>query len=148
MQIPSTLSIWLAEQAMPLIIIGVILIFVLGTLYISARSRRQRLTSERSGVNEDTFVESLELDGFDRNIARTTYRYLQERQNVHFPIHSTDDLDLDLGLDGEDVDQSVRELLDETDRLYQPGLKHMPLVTVEDLIRFLQASPRRSELAA
>ena len=148
MQIPSTLSIWLSEQATPLVIVGVIPIFVLGMLFLSARSRRPRLNAERSGVNEGTFVDGLEVDGFDRTIARTTYRYLQERQNVHFPIHSTDDLDTDLGLDGEDVEQSVRELLAETSRLYQPGLKHMPLVTVEDLIRFLQASPRLSELAA
>ena len=108
MQIPSTLSIWLSEQAWPLMIIGVILIFVLTTLYVSARNRRLRLNEERSGVNEDTFVDTLEIDGFDRKIARTTYRYLQDHQNVNFPIHATDDLDTDLGLDSEDLDETVR----------------------------------------
>ena len=148
MQIPSTLSIWLSQQAWPLAIIAVLLAFVVTTLYVSARQRRVRMNQVRSGVNEDTFVESLEVDGFDRNLARSTYRYLQQRQNVHFPIHAGDDLDEDLGLDSEDVDQTIRELLAETERLYQPGLKHMPIVTVEDLVRFLQASPRLSQLAA
>ena len=148
MQIPSTFSIWLSEQAWPLAIIAVILALVLFSLYWSARSRRVKMNEARSGVNEDTFVNALDVDGFDRNIARTTYRYLQEKQNVSFPIHSDDLLDEDLGLDSADVEESMQDLLAATERLFQPGLQHMPIVTVEDLVRFIQASPRLSELAA
>ena len=53
-----------------------------------------------------------------------------------------DDLEKDLGLTPEDVDQSVRELTTALRREYRPGLQPTPLVTVEDLIRLLQASPR------
>ena len=148
MQTPSTIQIWLSQQAWPLALITLMIAFVLISLYISARNRRVKMNESRSGVNEDTFVNALEIDGFDRNISRSTYRYLQETQNVSFPIHSDDLLDEDLGLDSEDVEESVQDLLATTERLYQPGLKHMPIVTVEDLVRFLQASPRLSELAA
>ena len=148
MQIPSTLSIWLSQQAWPLALITCFLALVLFSLYWSARSRRVKMNALRSGVNEETFVDALEVDGFDRFISSSTYRYMQEHQNVHFPIHSDDLLDEDLGLDSEDVEQSIRELLIECGRVYQPGLKHTPIVTVEDLVRLLQASPRVTQMAA
>jgi hypothetical protein len=100
------------------------------------------MNEARSGTNEDTFVDSLIVYGFDPEISRTVYRYLQERQNVHFPIEATDLLDEDLGLDVADLEQTQREVFELTRRLYQPGLRHTPLVTVEDLVRFIQASPR------
>ncbi len=106
------------------------------------------MNEARSGLTEDTFVNSLIGYGFDPIIARTTYRYLQDKQNVAFPIQASDLLDEDLGLDIEDLEQSVHDILALTARLYQPGIRYTPLVTVEDLVRFVQASPRLSELAA
>jgi hypothetical protein len=148
MQTPSTLSIWLSEQALPLAIIVFLLAFVMIVLSVSARNRRVRLNEARSGTNEDTFVDSLIVYGFDPEISRTVYRYLQEKQNVHFPIEATDLLDEDLGLDMVDLDETVRDVFQLTRRRYQPGLRHTPLVTVEDLVRFVQASPRLVEQAA
>ncbi len=148
MQTPSNISIWLGEQALPLALIVLLLAFVMIVLYLSARNRRAKMNEERSGVNEDTFVSFLGTYGFDANIARTTYRYLQEKQNVSFPIKAGDLLDEDLGLDSEDIKESVLDLLTINQRLHQPGLYQSPLVTVEDLVRFIQASPRLSELAA
>lgn len=148
MQIPSTLSIWLSEQAIPLAIIVVLLSLVMITLYVSARNRRVRMNEARSGNNEDTFVNSLVVYGFDPTISRNTYRYLQTTQKVSFPIEAGDLLDEDLGLDSADIEESVHDLMDTSGRLYQPGLQHDPIVTVEDLVRFIQASPRLSEMAA
>ena len=148
MQIPSTLSVWLSEQAGPLGLIVALLAFVMIVLYFSARSRRNRMNEARAGLTEDTFVNSLIGYGFDPVIARTTYRYLQDKQNVSFPIEASDLLDEDLGLDLDDVDESIVDILALTGRLHQPGLKHNPIITVEDLVRFVQASPRLSEMAA
>jgi hypothetical protein len=148
MQVPSTTWIWITEQAGPLLIIAGLLAFVMIVLYMSARNRRAKMNESRAGLTEDTFVESLLPYGFDPEISRTTYRYLQEKQRVSFPIELSDQLDEDLGLDLADVEESVQDLLGLTERLYQPGLKHTPLVTVEDLVRLIQASPRLSELAA
>jgi hypothetical protein len=112
-------------------------------VYLSAQSRRSSLTRDRSGLTADTFAESLAAYGFDPEIARTAYVYLQQVQQVAFPIDPRDDLDRDLGLDGEDVKLTVRDLLAETGREYLPGLLNSPLVTVVDLVRYIQASPRR-----
>jgi hypothetical protein len=148
MQTPSTTWIWLSEQAVPLAIIVALLAFVFIVLYASARSRRRKMNEARSHLNEDTFVNSLLIYGFDPVISRTTFRYFREKQRVSFPIEAADHLDEDLGLDLADVEESVHDILRLTDRLYQPGLRDAPLVTVEDLVRLIQASPRLSELAA
>ena len=140
---PDTVSIWFKEQAWP---IGLILLLVAAaflTVKLSSRRRAAALNRERSGVTEQSFTEHLAKFGFDPLIAGTTFRYLQEVQLVQFPILPTDTLDEDLGLDTEDVEQSVRELLASLQRQETPGLRHEPLHTVEDLVRHLQASPRK-----
>ena len=138
---------WLGEQIVPLFFIGFALLMGFALVYLSAKSRRTALTRDRSGRTEDTFAEQLAPYGFDPEIARLTYRYLQERQKVPFPIEPNDDLDRDLGLDGEDLNRTVRDLLAETGREYLPGMLDSPLVTVVDVVRYIQASPRRTVVA-
>jgi hypothetical protein len=140
---PDTLTIWLKQQAVPIgIILGLVLLAFL-VLKISASRRHKALARERGGVTEATFAEHLQRYGFDPIIAAATYRYLQEVQRVQFPILPGDQLDEDLGLDSEDINQTVREMTHALGRQFNPGLLHKPLVTVEDLVRMLQASPRR-----
>jgi len=148
MQTPSTASIWLSQQAGPALIILCIVAFIFLVLFLSSISRRRALARSRSGINEHTFVDYLAGFGFNTEITRITYRYLQEQQNVAFPIEPSDQLDEDLGLDSDDIRQSVRELLAATSREYQPGMLHQPLVTVEDLVRYLQSCPRKTDVAA
>jgi hypothetical protein len=143
MSILSTLGQWLGQQVVPLVYIGFAVLMGFALLYFSAQSRRAALVRDRSGKTEETFAEYLAAYGFDPEIARTTYRYLQQVQQVAFPIVPKDDLDRDLGLNDNDVKRTVRDLLDETSREYLPGLLDSPLVTVVDLVRYIQASPRR-----
>jgi len=140
---PDTLTIWLKQQAWPIAILLGCLLLVLLVLKISADRRHRALAREREGVTESTFAAHLQNYGFDPVIATATYRYLQEVQLVQFPILPGDKLDEDLGLDSEDIDQTVREMTNALGRQRVPGLLHKPLVTVEDLVRLLQASPRR-----
>jgi hypothetical protein len=112
-------------------------------VYLSAMNRRNALARSRAGRTEETFAEYLAKYGFDQDIAKSTYRYLQDKHRVSFPIEPMDDLDRDLGLDGDDVKTTLRELLDENGREYLPGIQDSPLVRVVDLVRYIQASPRR-----
>ena len=145
---PTNLTLWLGEQAWP---IG-ILAGIVALVYVAARrsaSRRSRtLSRERQGVTQEAFAEYLAQFGFDPTIAAATYRYLQRVQRVNFPILPSDTLDEDLGLGQEDIEQTVRDLTTALRRERHPGLPHSPLVTVEDLIRLLQASPRLARHAA
>lgn len=145
---PDTLTIWLKEQAWPIGIIVACVLLALIVLKISASSRHKTLAREREGITESTFAAHLEKYGFDPVIAAATYRYLQERQLITFPILPGDQLDEDLGLDSEDITQTVREMTGKLGRQFNPGLLHKPLVTVEDLVRMLQASPRRVPVSA
>jgi len=131
----------------PLVFIGFALLMGFALLYFSAQSRRAALRRDRSGRTEETFVEYLAGYGFDQEIARATYRYLQQVQQVTFPILAKDDLDRDLGMDDDEVKRTVLDLLNETGREYLPGLLDSPLVTVVDLVRYIQASPRRVQVA-
>jgi hypothetical protein len=139
----TSLTHWLGEQIVPLFFIGFAILMGIAMVYLSAKSRRSSLVRDRSGRTEETFAEYLAGYGFDPEISRVTYRYLQRVQKVAFPIEPSDDLDRDLGLDGEEIEQTVRDLLAETGRSYLPGLLDSPLVTVVDLVRHIQASPRR-----
>jgi hypothetical protein len=145
---PIDLSIWLKEQAMPIGIVVGCLILAFIVLKISAKRRHEALKREREGVTEESFASHLEKFGFDPLIAAAVYRYLQQVQRVQFPILPGDQLDEDLGLDSEDIKQTVREMLPALGREFNPGLLHKPLITVEDLLRLLQASPRAATVAA
>jgi len=134
---------WLGEQVVPLFFVGFAILMGVVLVYFSAQSRRAALTRDRSGRNQETFAEYLAAYGFDPEIARMTYRYLQDEQHVASPILPVDDLDRDLGLSGKELETTVRDLLDETGREYLPGLLDSPLVRVVDLVRYIQASPRR-----
>jgi hypothetical protein len=139
----STVQQWLGDQIVPVFFIGFAILMGIALVYLSAQSRRSSLARDRSGITADTFAEALAAYGFDPEIARRTYLYLQQVQRIAFPIDPRDDLDRDLGMDTEDVKRTVRELLDETGREYLPGLLDSPLVTVVDMVRYIQASPRR-----
>lgn len=139
----TALQQWLGDQIVPLFFVGFAILMGFALVYLSAKSRRSSLARDRSGRTQETFVEGLAPYGFDPDIAASTYRYLQERQRIAFPILPTDDLDRDLGLDENEVKTTVRDLLSQMGREYLPGQLDSPLVTVVDVVRCIQASPRR-----
>jgi len=96
---------WLSDQIVPVFFIGFALLMGIALVYLSAQSRRASLVRNRSGITAETFADSLAAYGFDPEIARRTYLYLQKAQRVAFPIDPRDDLDRDLGMDGEDVER-------------------------------------------
>ena len=144
----STFSInlgrWMGEQAVPLFLPRLCAADGVG-VPVSLRAEPpggagagplRAEAKRRSGVSGGVWVRC--------GIARATYRYLQRVHGVAFPILPKDDLDRDLGLDDDEVRQALRDLLDEAGREYLPGLIDAPLVKVVDLVRYVQASPRRS----
>jgi hypothetical protein len=144
MQTPTNLSLWLNDQVWPIGILIALIVLTYFALKHSASRRRAELARAREGVTEETFADYMAQFGFDRTITASTYRYLQQVQLVDFPILPSDKLDEDLGLDLEDVQQTLDELAAALNRQRYPGLIQTPIVTVEDLVRILQASPRVS----
>jgi hypothetical protein len=148
MVLQNSIPPWVRHQAWPLgLLLGVLVIGVL-LLRLSAWFRDHSLRRRRAAVTQESFTAHLQQYGFDPVITSSTYRYLREVQLVPFPILPSDALDEDLGLDSVDVDQTVRDLTIALRREFSPGLTPAPPVTVEDLIRLLQASPRISHTTA
>lgn len=139
-----TISIpaWLGHHAWPLWLLLAVIVGCILLLRISAWVHERSIRHKRRGITQETFTAQLEQYGFDPVITSATFRYLREVQLVPFPVLPGDDLDKDLGLSPEEIDQSVRDLSIALRREYSPGLQPVPLVTVEDLIRVLQAFPR------
>jgi hypothetical protein len=145
-----TLSIpaWLGHHAWPLWLLLALVVACLALLRLSAWFREHKLRQMRAGITQETFTAQLEQYGFDPVITGSTFRYLREVQLVPFPVLPGDDLEKDLGLMPEDVERTVRDLTTALRRDHSPGLQPTPLVTVEDLIRLLQASPRIGKTGA
>ena len=140
---PTDLGAWLSLQARPLGILFGILILTYVALKASAWQRRRTLTQQREGVTEDSFAEYLAEFGLDPAISRSTYRYLQQVQNVQYPILPSDTLE-DLGLDPDDVEQTVRDLCT---ALQVPKIAGLSQVhTVHDLVRMLHAAAANAGL--
>ena len=120
-------------------------ITVFGMLFLlrwHALRARRRLLPRRPGHTEDSFVHHGASVGLHPRIARITYRYLQRDRNVRFPILIGDSLREDLGLDRRAVIETTRALLRENGRYAGPDYMHSSLVTVGDLVGFIQSSPR------
>ena len=132
---------WVTQQMVPLAIIVGVLAVGIGILWVSARSRRNE-DDERSGKNVDSFVEGLAAFNFDPKIARTTYEYLIQMEGIDFPIFPEDTLREDLGISDEEKEQAIEFLLAENGRASRLGIQNQPVITVADLVRFVQASPR------
>ena len=137
-----TIPAWLGHSAWPLCLLLALIVACVVLLRLSAWYREHKLRRQRVGVTQETFTAQLEQYGFDPVITGSTFRYLREVQAIPFPVLPGDDLEKDLDLTAEEIDQSVRDLTLALRREYSPGLQTTPLITVEDLIRLLQASPR------
>jgi hypothetical protein len=144
----TSITAWLSHHAWPLWLLLAAVVLCVVLLQLSAWSRDRRLRRKRAGVTSETFTAQLQQYGFDPVITSATFRYLREVQLVPFPVLPGDDLEKDLGLSPEDIDETVRDLSLALRRDHMPGLQPTPLVTVEDLIRMLQASPRVLRAAA
>jgi hypothetical protein len=143
-----TIPAWLGHHAWPLWLLLALVVACVALLRLSAWFREHTLRRNRAGVTQETFTAQLEQYGFDPVITGSTFRYLREVQAIPFPVLPGDDLEKDLDLTAEEINQTVRDLTLALRREYSPGLQSTPLVTVEDLIRLLQASPRVSKTGA
>lgn len=130
---------------LPLVTFALAALALIGIVTVYRRSSKLRL---RAGVDEHSFARLLGDDFFDTELARATFRYLRRECNICFPILPSDVLSRDLGLDSADLRSVVVGLLSETGREYLPGVIDTRLVTVEDLVAYVQASPKLLYMAA
>ena len=139
---------WLHGMMAPLgILLGIALIAWAG-LYCLSRAHAWRLARERVGYDEDTFARDMGQHGFDPLLARSVYAYLRDVQKIAFPMMPEDSLDERLGIADKDLEDTIRQCLLDAGREARPGLTVLPPATLEELVRYVQDSPRLADKAA
>lgn len=138
---------WLYRHALVLVALGCM--SVMACLYILSKERKaRRSTGARTDSSARSFAKLLESNGFDPAIALATYWYLQETQGRRFPILPSDQLERDLCLSAEEIEHTLLALMALLGRKPALGWHRQAVVTVEDLIRVLQASTEQSATMA
>ena len=122
---------------------------VVACVYILAKERRaSQSTGFRTDASARSFAKLLQSHGFDPAIALATYWYLQETQGRRFPIMPSDTLEVDLGLNPEEVEHTLLALMALLGRKPALGWHRASVTTVDDLIRVLQSAPQSSATIA
>jgi hypothetical protein len=137
-----TLSDWSMEQLGPLgiflVIAGIAFVF----FFLLARWREWDFARSRSGYGTDDFIRDMRIRGISEDVSRAGYEVIQNEQKVRFPIMPEDALDEQLGITDIDLMDTLVSILTRTGREKKAGLMHLPLVTVEDLLKLVQVSPK------
>ncbi len=114
---------------------------------LDATSFRRRLRKAKGGSEQD-FTEYLRGHGFDPRVAAASYEYLNEVQDVRFPILPGDTLEWDLGMDDQHIEQAVLTLAERLGREGRAALLSVQPLTVQDLIRTVQDAPMGNQRVA
>jgi hypothetical protein len=95
--------------------------------------------SSEDGLPFSSGESEIEVEFEDiRDVELSVFRYLNELTEQ--PILGETTLERELGLDDEDLSAAILALLAANDREYTPGLFTYPLITVEDLVLYIESS--------
>ncbi|MCW5958619.1 MAG: hypothetical protein KIS76_00545 [Pyrinomonadaceae bacterium] len=124
-----------------LIFLGV---FVLGTIllwikdYIIRRNRKED--------KKEDFIKHFVKQGISELLALDVYQYLQNWMSFNdFPVRPLDNLVVIYGIADEDLDDSIIEIAEANSYEIPKNTDYWEkqIVTVEDLIRFIDSFPRK-----
>jgi hypothetical protein len=96
-------------------------------------------SDEESPFSYDDLEIEVEIED-SPDMELSIYRYLNEKTDLPVLAHAT--LEGDLGLSDAQLGETIYELLALNGREYSPGVFTYPLITVEDLVLYIEASSR------
>lgn len=148
MQTPTTVLGWFQSQGSILAILLAIVGVVLLVLAASAYARHRRLSQTRSGDDMASFIHTMQSRGYDPEIARLAYVFLEERLAIDYPVLPEDELDRDLGISETEIFDMLAFMLFTSGRTDSPRSTPNTLTTVADIVQRVQTSPVSRNLAA
>jgi hypothetical protein len=133
-----------------LLAISLIGAFVVGTIILNIRFRRQMrvLCAQRSGQSICQFARSLPFRQLDTRVIRQVYETLQATVSFpgcRVPIRTDDRITDTFGLEDEDFEDFIVEIADRCGRSlanFQSNPFYERLHTAGDIVHFLCAQPR------
>ena len=134
----------------PPVLVGFGLLVLAGFIISRREDRRIRLiATERTGESICTFSRAFDRRRVDPWIIRAVYEELQRYYSgmvEHLPLRPSDRFDVELRLDGEDLEDIAKDISTRTGRLLE-CTEANPLKggvhTLEDLVMFFTHQPRR-----
>jgi len=127
-------------------LVGLVALIVAVGWLLSLRTRR--IAAARAGETFADFLSRFTDDDIPREVLVAVYYTFQDWWSDEFepfPVRANDDIADIFGMVDEDLDDTIQHLVAECDRTL-PDLEHLqqtpPVVTVEDLARFVAACPR------
>lgn len=148
MQTPTTVLAWFQGQGSILaILLAVAAVFLL-VLAASSYARRRHLAHTRSGDDMASYLQTMQSRGFDPEIARLAYAFLQDRLAIDYPVLPEDELDRDLGISESEIGDMLAFMLFTSGRVDSPHSTPNTLTTVADMVQRVQTSPLQRHAAA
>jgi hypothetical protein len=134
-------------------LVGSFVVVTLGAYVVyeitSIRRRCRALIAARAGESICTFARSFDVRSVDTWVIRAVYEDIQQYLGLPVPIRPTDNLIQDLYLDPEalelDLAQSIALKSGRTLLETESNPKYMKVFTVDDLVMFFNAQPRRPD---
>jgi len=125
---------------------GVLLFMIVCSVivFVTAQGRKKHISQSRAGYDVDCFVDEMAAAGYDAEMARVVYCYIQDMYRIDFPILPGDDLYM-LGATDDAVRRTMPALLQATGREARMGHIMKQLTTVEDLVRYIETLPRSAD---
>ena len=139
------------------VLLGLVVIIVGNHLINRTTTRRLRsMAASRPGESICTFAKWFDAKTIDTWVIRAVYEELQShvrdvKTYGDFPLHPTDLLVKDLDIHPEDLDNDAETMAYRTERSLE-NCENNPFYgrvqTVEDLVNFLNAQPRKGSLTS
>jgi hypothetical protein len=112
----------------------------------NAKGNTKQLTQGRAGYDIECFVRDMTASGYDANVARSVYLYIQRAHRIDFPILPADDLYMAFGITDDGVQRAMPTLMQATGRDDEISTRlRKPLNTVKDLVAYVESRPRTLE---
>ena len=123
-------------------------VFIIAVLEYRNRLRLRRLAQPRAGESICSYARALPIRELDPWVVRAVFEELQPYVADHgipFPIRPADRLAEELGVDAEELNETVAPQIAQRIGRSLDGAEHNPyygkVMTVEDLVRFFCAQP-------
>jgi hypothetical protein len=113
-------------------------------VFLTARGRRKQISQSRAGYDVECFVREMSAAGYEAEMARFVYHYIQDVYRIDYPILPGDDL-YTLGATDDAVHRTMPALIQATGRETRMGHVTKPLSTVEDLVAYIESLPHTAD---
>ena len=137
------------DVAVPLVFAFSFIVIIIFVTYVVQKKKVKRLLKNRTG-DIQSFIQSFKGYDVDLKVLENVYEMLSDmnsQSSVEFPAMINDDIEDVYGIIGEDLEYYTEQILKSTDRTwdnYENNPYRGTIITVKDLVLFVNAQPLKT----